>query len=256
MKYLPVLIVLVACGNPFPRIKSDKILFSKSNAPADSSKPVINTLFSSTIDPIIFEAAYFKDTKVKQGNLNFSFYTLEIGKIKIVSGKIIACDPIVMQDGIAFTQNFPTGHFPVQLAMAKLPNDERVAFSRILFSSNAVSKWEFALQPGQRPIPLKDTTIYCYGVDAGSGIFIDESANKIFNKKAESEWENVFVSKFEQYNYRGFIHDFEGYNLAAFSTGYGDGCYSTYIGFDEKGNVCRLLTDFGLIEWWKLAPGN
>lgn len=252
MRLIPILIVLMSCGNSLIQNKNNQLNVDKNTQTIDTIKPIITTQFSRTIIPIIFEAAFYKGTQVKQGDWDCSFYTLDIGKIKIESGKIIACDPIVMQDGKAFTQDFPIGQFPVQLAMAKMTNDERVAFSRIVFSDNEVEKWEFALQPGQNPISLMDTSAYCYGVDAGTGIFIDEIANKLYSKKVQSEWENVFVKKAEQNNYKGFIHDFDGHNFATFSTGYGDGCYSTYIGFDNKGKVCRLLTDFGLVEWWKL----
>jgi hypothetical protein len=252
MNIVPILLILTACGNSISQISRDKKDLNQNNAFVDTLKPGIFTQFVSKIEPVIFEAAFYKDTKVRQGNLDYSFNTLDIGKIKIESGKIIACDPIVMQNGIAFAQNFPIGKFPVQLAMAKLPNDERVAFSRIIFTNNDVAKWEVALQPGQQPISITDTTIYCYGVDAGTALFIDETANNIFSHVEPSEWENVFIKKLEEAKNRGFIHDFDGHNLATFSTGYGDGCYATYIGFDDKGAVCRLLTDFGLIEWWKL----
>ena len=147
-----------------------------------------------------------------------------------------------MQDCHPFVQIFPKGHFSVQLAMA----NERVAFSRILFSDKAVAKWEVALCPGQKPISLRDTNIYCYGADAGTGLFIDEMAN---NQFSNADYSKVFVGKLSASGYKGIIHNFDNHSLAAFSTGYGDGCYATYIGFDEQGNVCRLLTDFGIIHW-------
>jgi hypothetical protein len=59
------------------------------------------------------------------------------------------------------------------------------------------------------------------------------------------------MTKLEENSNKGYIYSFEGYNLATFSTGYGNGCYATFIGFDKKGNICQLLTDFGLIQWWK-----
>jgi hypothetical protein len=213
--------------------------------------PLITTTYSGTTYPILLESAFTKGTEVKQDEMSYYFSLIDIGKIKIETGKIIACDPIVMNEAIAFTQKFPLGQFSVQLAMAKIENDERVAFSRILFSDKPVEKWSFALQPGQNLIELKDTTIYCYGVDAGTGIFIDSAVNKVFTSFKYNTWENVFVKKAEESNYTGYIHNFGAHNIAIFSTGYGDGCYSTYIGFDKSGNVCRLLTDFGLIEWWK-----
>ncbi|MCC6702307.1 MAG: DUF4241 domain-containing protein [Fluviicola sp.] len=219
--------------------------------PSDSSTTRILPKDSIPTFPQIFETAFNDQTEVHQDTNNFIFTQLELGKIKINSGKIIACDPILMFNAIAFENKFPIGNFPVQLAMANNKSDYRVAFSRIVFSENPVVKWEFALLPGQKPIDLIDSSIYCYSVDAGTGIFIDANSNKLYDKFQENTWENVIINKMEKYNYTGYIHDFGNHNLAVFSTGYGDGCYATYIGYDSKGKICRLLTDFGLIRWWE-----
>ena len=149
-------------------------------------------------------------------------------------------------------KSFRPANFFVHLAMAKTNKYERVAFSRIRFSNNPVAKWECALIEDQKPISIKDSGIYCYGVDGGTGMFIDSISNKSFNQKGHSEWEKVFIGKAAKTGYTGYIHDFDGHNLATFSTGYGDGCYATYIGFDNRGEVCQLLTDFGIVEWWRL----
>jgi hypothetical protein len=207
--------------------------------------------------PQIFETAYFEGTKTTQDSVNVEFYSIDIGNIQIESGKIIACDPIVMKDAAAFAQTFPTGQFPVQLAIARLNGqDERVAYSRICFSQVPVVKWEFALRPGQKPMPIGGKSIYGYGVDAGEGLFIDSSANLAFSKlrKADEDvWEDVFVKdamRHEHTTWEYSIAQFEKHNLAAFSTGVGDGFYATYVGYDAQGRPCRLLTDFGLIGWW------
>ena len=222
-----------------------------SEQTGDTLRAVISTKFPGTAYPLIFEAAYFPGTTVDQGDMHYHFEVADLGKIKIEGGKIIACDPIVMQDGVAFAQAFPNGQFDVQLAVAKSDSSEGTAFSRILFSNEAVVQWEFALQPGQKQIDLHDTTFYCYGVDGGTGLFIDRKANKIFSRKPISDWEDVFITKAEENNYTGYIYEFDGHNLATFSTGYGDGCYATYIGLDKNGNVCRLLTDFEIVAWWQ-----
>lgn len=241
--------IIVSCNND--KQPSYKILTDDNSKP-DTAKPVITTSLKTAAYPGFFEAAFSSETRATQGDITYNFYRLDIGKIKIESGKLIACDPIVMYNASPFTQDFPIGDFDVHLAMAKTNNDERVALSRIVFSNNPVARWEFARQKGQKPIPLKDTNFYCYGVDAGAGIFIDSISNVFFNKKDQSEWTNVFITKAEKNGYKGYVHDFDGHNLATFSTGYGDGCYATYIGFDTQGKVCQILTDFGLIEWWKL----
>lgn len=246
---LSTLAIIVSCNN-FKQPTNN--ILEIEDIKTDTIKPVVFTSFKTTAYPDIFEAAFDNETKATQGNISYNFYKLEIGRIKIKSGKLIACDPIVMDDASPFIQKFPVGDFPVHLAMAKTHNDERVAFTRVVFSDESIIKWEFALQKGQNAIPLKDTSFYCYGVDAGTGIFIDSISNYIFNKQGHSEWENVFITKAEKNGYKGYIHEFDGHNLATFSTGYGDGCYATYIAFDKQEKVCQILTDFGLIEWWKL----
>jgi hypothetical protein len=45
------------------------------------------------------------------------------------------------------------------------------------------------------------------------------------------------------------MYNFGKYNLAAFTTGLGDGKYATYIGYDAAGKPCRLLSDFKLFDW-------
>ncbi len=52
-------------------------------------------------------------------------------------------------------------------------------------------------------------------------------------------------------NWRYTMYNFGQHNLAAFTTGFGDGRYATYIGFDANGKPCRLLSDFGLFDWRK-----
>jgi hypothetical protein len=44
-----------------------------------------------------------------------------------------------------------------------------------------------------------------------------------------------------------FPQSFGGANLIAFSSGYGDGMYATYAGFDADGQVSVAVTDFNVI---------
>jgi hypothetical protein len=199
--------------------------------------------------PKIFGAAFRKGTRVKQDATNYTFAVRELGKLASLSGKLVAGDPVVLADRPAFAQVFPLGRFPVQLALAMTAGDERVGYARVVFSTAHVAKWEFARLPGQKPLALKDSSFYCYGVDAGMGAFIDSVANQQLAAKGHATWEQVFMQKPEQPGYQGYVYEFGNYNLATFLTGYGDGCYATYLGRDAHGQVCQLLTDFGLVVW-------
>jgi hypothetical protein len=224
--------------------------------PPDTLRLVNIHPFKPLVFPPIFESSFFENAKANQDTIAITFYTVEIGTIYVETGKIIACDPIVMRDAHPFGQRFPKGSFPVQLSIAKYDNDERVAFSRIYFSDHPVAKWEFAVAKGKKQIPLASKDFYGYGVDGGEGVFIDSAANEDFTRmsnKDEDLWETVFSDEMAK-NYHNtwefMVYDFGGHKLACFSTGFGDGTYATYVGYDANGKICRLLTDFGLISWW------
>jgi hypothetical protein len=255
MKYLIPILFFLSCKN-FP--KNNIVAQSTNTSIATERLDTLKNIFYSVASkPEIFETAFFENAKANMDSLPINFYSVEIGKLNIESGKIIACDPIVIRDAKPFTQTFPTGKYSVQLAIAKIKDDERAAFSRILFSDTPVTKWEFALQNGQKQVPIDSETFYGYGVDAGIGLFIDEQARESFMQlyeKNANAWDKVFtkeMSKHYRNTWQYLVYDFDGHNLASFSTGYGDGTYATYVGYDAKGNICKLLTDFGLIDWWK-----
>ena len=153
MKFLLIAIFLVFCNNQSNTNDSTSQLINPkvSTEKLDTLK---NATYPITTRPEIFETAFFQGTAAKMDTFNIRFYSVNIGKLNVESGKLIACDPIVMHDAKPFSQTFPVGQFPVQLAIAKVNDDERVAFSRISFSDHPVIKWEFALEEAQKKIPI------------------------------------------------------------------------------------------------------
>jgi hypothetical protein len=206
--------------------------------------------------PTLFETAFFTFSSYKQDTATFYFAAIDLGDLNCETGRLIACDPIVMADVRPFVQQFPTGKFPVQLSIATYKTEERVAFSRILFSNEPVARWEFALDSGKQQKSIFDSTFYSYGVDGGMGIFIDSAANHAFSEGRKKDvylWERAFVgepTKHDHLSWQYGLYNFQGHNVATFTTGWGDGHYATYVGYDKEGKICRLLTDFGLFDWW------
>ena len=249
-----ILLVSVSCNS----VTNTNDSASEASAPKIATEKLDtakNTVYPVTARPEIFETAFFQGTEAKMDTFKIRFYSVNIGKLNVESGKLIACDPIVMHDAKPFLHVFPIGLFPVQLAIAKLGDDERVGFVRISFSDNPVTKWEFALHEGQKQIPIDSETFYGYGVDGGIGLFIDKEANDAFNalyKKDDNIWADIFnkeMDKHYRHTWQYILYNFDSHSLSSFSTGYGDGTYGTYVGYDEKGNICRLLTDFGIVDW-------
>jgi hypothetical protein len=220
----------------------------------DTVVPVLYSPYSGKEFPVIFSAVYSDSTRIIQNGMTFTFRKINLGNIKITSGKLVACDPGVRKHGKPFTENFPKGEFPVELALAKDTTGEFVAYSRIVFEEGDVARWEYALLPGEDPISIVDSLIYCHGVDASMSMYIDEEANKMIPIENEAAWDSIYVTNMNRSNNTGFIYSAADHNYAAFSTGYGDGCYSVYIGYDINGKILYLLTDFALFAWWNDKP--
>lgn len=221
------------------------------------STEVLDTITSApegtVSSPAYFETAFVKGTTKKTIEGDASLFGITIGKIKITDGQVILCDPLHIDEyGIPFTQAFPTGEFPVQLSVLKMGTEESLAFARIKFSDEPVVKWEKALRPKLKEVPLGGEDIPEYCVDGGVAVFLDAAAAKTVDQEAVADFDGPVFQEMYKHHHIGWryaMYGFGQHNLAAFTTGLGDGCYTAYIGFDAKGKPCRLLTDFGILDW-------
>ena len=191
------------------------------------------------------------------------FKTFDIGRLIIKSGQICAADPFV---GIGatkpFTQAVPNGTFPVRLAVGFHPagtvKDNRVAFARVDFSSAPVVRWSQALIEGQDPATLKPGEMFGYPVDAGTGSFYDPAANAAAlallarDPNATEAWQKDGQANGPKvigpYSFV-LMQPLGDVNVAMFHSGWGDGFYASYFGYDAQGNVAALVTDLATIDW-------
>lgn len=203
---------------------------------------------------ILFSQAFGSGLTVTPSDGPIQLSGLGIGKLAVPSGRIVACDPFVC-DGIeAFNRRVPAGKFPVQLAMARLSEgDERVSFARILFADRPAVRWEMALRPGQTMKDLKPGYIHGYGVDTGTGAFMDAAAQASYLAATANEAATMRLVDALNDAPAGtrawLLRPFGHANVAMFSSGFGDGFYASYFGLDETGRVVALVTDFGVVEW-------
>lgn len=208
-------------------------------------------------DNLVVSQYYLENEKKVNYSIVFTRHT--IGTINITSGKIVACDGMVSYGSEPFKYDFPKGEFPVDLAVGKFSynNDERVGFARIKFSDNQTVRWELALQNGQDMAQLGADEIYGYGVDSGTGCFMDiegkHELDLFLNPTDPNEYAknlDVISKELERAGRPTWGHaiwERNGKNVVVFSSGVGDGFYATYVGYDAKNQICRLVTDFDLI---------
>ena len=217
--------------------------------------PTMTSGYTGKAYPAYFEAAFMPGTRVTQGENTYGYSVLTLGTLPVKTGKIVMGDPINLEHLPAYAQSFPVGEFPFQVALADVGTHNRVALCRVLFSQEPVVRWEFALQPGQPPLPLGDSSLYCFSVDAGTACVGDVVAIKRFNADGFEDFFDYLTEKEENKKNKdaldyGGMYAMAAHQLAYCSTGFGDGCYAVYTGFDASDRPCRLLCDFNLVSWY------
>jgi hypothetical protein len=193
---------------------------------------------------------------------------LDIGKLSIPSGKIIAADPLVyLSDSIPFNRNIKPGEYDVIVSVARSAEmGERYAAVMTRFTDTDAVRWEMALTDRNNVSELKHEGDYFgFPVDAGLGCFCDVETQKLFNEFVDSFYakspeaniyDDFFASLFkknarEQDNPEDIgdwlnfsIPGHPAHNIIMFHSGFGDGSYPCYWGIDAKGKINSLVADF------------
>lgn len=204
------------------------------------------------------------------GNMNVEI--LDIGTVNFPTGKIFACDPLIeLEDALPFFQTVPAGTYPVKICV--VPSEEysdRYACVKVVISGEKPVRYELGMI-GNEDLneELEKDDYFGFGVDAGMGCIADIQTQTAFKeywaKKSEKEpdidpyndlfcdllVENAKAHPEYQESYGNWLNwtvpDTE-YNLPIFSSGWGDGYYPVYFGYDANDKVCAVYVRFIDIE--------
>ena len=185
--------------------------------------------------------------------------TFEVGKLHLSSGYLVANDPLLTPDKQAFTVKFPIGDFTTFIHKERESNC--IAYAEVVFASQEVDYWEMAVCEGQNIKDLKDEEIFGYPVESGMGCFMDLDSQNLLNnleielfEKKGKDFLGIYEEFFHQHFYdeNGAIDQFaflkpydnKPNNIFAFETGFGEGFYACYIGFDEQKNPVKIIAEF------------
>jgi hypothetical protein len=186
-----------------------------------------------------------------------AFTVKNLGRLKIKQGRIIACDPFDGYDDVSIKPikaDFPKGKYLCEVSVACIDEstEEYVGFARIRFSNELPVRWELAVREGENVADFA-TKEFGYPVESGIGGFMDISAQREYKmhlKKNEDYWDEIEdeMAEREEKACGSIIWAMDDSNMALFPSGYGDGKFPTYIGYDEEGKICRLVTDFLIMD--------
>ncbi len=213
--------------------------------------------------------AYFTSDEIADKSLD----TMSLGEINVTTGKILVRDPLVTlgEDSEPYFTPVPTGRCPLTACVVKGSYEDcaRYAAVKVDFSDRIPVQYVEALIGDEDIENFNGGEYYGFNVDAGLGTIVDTATAKAFaefrtkwhTKHPEGNlYDDYFAAIFaENYKKNPLYQRLEGdwinwtipgtdFNVPMFQSGFGDGAYPVYFGYDEDGNVCRLVIQFIDIE--------
>jgi hypothetical protein len=186
---------------------------------------------------------------------NVSMTVEDAGEVVLPTGRLVASDAFIV-DSLPFTTTVPPGRHPVSVLRVDFAGgDRRVAAAMVRVASEEPVRWELALVEGQDPSVLGPGEFFGYSVDAGTGSFTSPEATA--RLKDPATYETYSQALLAGMNPGGgvFPGSFtvevdlgSGANVVAFSSGFGDGAYASYVGLDRQGRPAVVVTDFGVLD--------
>lgn len=112
------------------------------------------------------------------------------------------------------------------------------------------TRFTLATKSGERIADLSDGHFFGFGVDTGTACFIDHRLLVSQNEEtSQANSRELAEQMLAERKYHGVLslNAPNGDGLIAFSSGYGDGTYPAFWGFDHTGEICCLVLDFGVL---------
>ena len=153
---------------------------------------------------------------------NMGVDVLDIGAVHFPTGTIFACDPLVeLEDTPPFIQTIPAGTYPVKICV--VPSEkygDRYACVKVEVSREKPVRYELGMTGKE---------------DLDEGLDEDNAKAHPKYQSSSGDWLNWTVPDTDC-------------NLPIFASGWGDGYYPVYFGYDARSEVCAVYVRFIDIE--------
>jgi hypothetical protein len=211
-------------------------------------------------EEVVFDFLDFNDLK------NNKYYDrFLVGQLNLTTGKVVCTDPMYRALGLPQDWIVPKGKYPVCIYIGLEDDFEgRVAYAELVIKDEIPTFWRLSLINETFLTDTLEKKINgMYPVESGLSCFADYETFQLYDKDVRDYHQNdtshnYYNDKLEKLfrankdvpkSSRG--EDWLNYKLAnsdrniiMFGSGYGDGLYPRYVGYDDKGNVVKLVTDF------------
>lgn len=196
---------------------------------------------------------------------------MDIGPCSIPSGSILVRDPLCFlndRDAQPYFITASTGTYRTEICVVE-PDEEgdcaRYAAVRLRFTDAPAVRFEEALIGNEDLEELEDEGYFGFNVDAGLACICDSVLHQAFCDFSEGWHEehpddnlydgyfsDLFAKNYEENprfqrqggDWLNWMIPGTEYHMPIFQSGFGDGAYPAYWGYDKEGGVCQLVVQF------------
>lgn len=189
----------------------------------------------------------------------------QVGELALPTGRLVAADPFVVwpEDAESFADEVEPGTYPVSVSLVSyidgdgLPDERqgyRVAAAKVTVKDEPAYSWRPAVVPGEHVPMLPVMPEFGYEVKSSTGAFFDLAAASALDRLAGDD----ALGNCALIDALGAVGGGRGpanvtdartgLNVVAFSTGWGDGVYPTWVGRNTAGEPVAFVTDFFVIN--------
>jgi hypothetical protein len=195
-------------------------------------------------------------------------HILDMGTVNFPTGNIMALDPLVflnLKEKPYFIK-VPSGIFPITAAVVEVEEGHyRYAAGKVGFNDIPVEYFIEALHGNEDLDNFEKGNFFGFNVDAGLGTIVDVDTRDAycdFIEKWEEEhpdkntYDDLFAKEFKR-NYEknpkyqrkdgdwiNFTIPGTNLNIPMFQSGFGDGTYPAYFGYDKNDKICQVIIQF------------
>lgn len=195
-------------------------------------------------------------------------FVLDMGEVNFPSGKIIVRDPLVWlsRREMPYLQTVPVGKYRLETLVAKIEEDHyRYVATRVKFTDQDPVAYYEALSGDEDLDSFDEGSFYGFAVDAGLATVVDVETRDAYCDFEEAWYKenpdkNIYDDFFAEIFLQSFIEnplyqrdggDWINFNIPGtdlsipmIQSGFGDGVYPVYFGYDKDNQLCDLIIEY------------
>lgn len=195
-------------------------------------------------------------------------FVLDMGEVNFPSGEIIVRDPLVWlsRREMPYLQTVPVGKYRLETLVAKIEEDHfRYVATRVKFTDQDPVVYYEALSGDEDLDSFDEGSFYGFAVDAGLATVVDLETRDAYCDFEEAWYKknpdkNIYDDFFAEVFRQSFIENplyqrdggdwinfkIPGTDLSIpmIQSGFGDGVYPVYFGYDKDNQLCDLVIEY------------